>query len=370
MDADAQRLTDALAGAGASRTWLATAGVRSMVEVLSRHDGPLSHEVVDSLEEDGRREHLRALLVAAGALPAINADLSRFDRWSSRRLASLEESEDSQVIGTYVRWHLRSRLATLAERGELCSAHVSHGQHYTNVAIAYLAELRTGGRLLEDLDQADVDLLFAERPVFAASLRNFLAFAVSSRRCSRLRLPCYRAPRRELMSEECRQELVSRLAEDDSLALGDRVAGLLVLALAQPVARIVSLRTDAVGSVGGEVTIRLAKTPAPLPEQMGALVVELAERARRRTNPSLWLFPGRRAGEPLRQAVLTQRLRQLGVTCTGRRAALMALARHLPAPVLVDVLGYSRNFVAQVLSELRVDWSGYAALKARERRAS
>ena len=156
------------------------------------------------------------------------------------------------------------------------------------------------------------------------------------------------------------------------MELGDRVGGLLVLALAQPVARVVSLRTDAVSATGGEVSIRLAKTPAPLPGEMGALVAELAERAvkRQSENVSSWLFPGRRAGEPLRQAVLTERLRRLGVTCTGRRAALTALARHLPAPVLVDVLGYSRNFVAQVLSELRVDWSGYAALKARERRAS
>jgi len=51
-------------------------------------------------------------------------------------------------------------------------------------------------------------------------------------------------------------------------------------------------------------------------------------------------------------------------------AALYALARELPAPVLVDVLGYSRSFTAQLLAELRVDWNAYAALKSRERRAS
>lgn len=103
---------------------------------------------------------------------------------------------------------------------------------------------------------------------------------------------------------------------------------------------------------------------------MGALVTALADQSRSRQigAPSCWLFPGRRAGEPMRQAVLTGRLRRIDVTCRGRRAVLEALARDLPAPVLTDVLGYSSGFVGQVLSELRIDWNAYAALKSRERR--
>ncbi len=365
-----KQLVELLAGAGAKPAWLKKAGVTAMIGALSECDGPLSHEALDELPEGDRREHLRALLVAAGELPERSVDLDRFDRWSTRHLGEIEAAEDRQVISAYVRWHLRPRLATLVERGQLNEVHVSHGYHHVNTAIGYLGELRADGRRLDQLSQSDVDTLFAERPVYASTLRNFLSFALASRRCGPLRMPCYRSRRLEVMGEERRLELIERLIDDEHLDLGDRVAGLLVLALAQPVARIVSLRTDAVRVVDDGVTIRLAKSPAPLPKPMGALVAQLAERQSQRQGPGpSWLFPGRRAGEALRQKWLSQRLRQIGVTCAGRRAALMALARELPAPLLVDVLGYSRNFAAQVLSELRVDWNAYAALKAREQRA-
>ncbi len=370
MTRDAAELAELLAGAGAKPAWLKKAGVVAMIGALCGHDGPLGHEMLDALAEGGRREHLRALLVAAGELPPRDPDLERFDRWSRRRLEDIEASEDRQVISAYVRWHLRPRRATLAERHQLNGVHVAHDRQQLNAAIACLAELRAAGRQLAELTQGEVDALFAERATYAVSLRNFLSFAVSSRRCGPLRLPCYRSRRRDLMAEERRLELIEQLLCDERLALGDRVAGLLVLALAQPVARIVALRSDAVVVDGDEVTIRLAKTPAPVPKPMGALILALLERgARGRPGPERWLFPGRRAGEPLRETTLSQRLRQIGVTCAGRRAALMALARQLPAPVLVDVLGYSRNFAAQVLGELRVDWNAYAALKAKERRA-
>jgi hypothetical protein len=278
--------------------------------------------------------------------------------------------EDRQVIGAYVRWHLRPRLAALAEKDRLNGVHVAHDRQQVNAAIAYLSELRAAGRRLAELTQSDVDALFAERPTHAVSLRNFLSFAVVSKRCQPVRLPCYRSRPRDPMEEDRRLELIQCLLADESLELGDRVAGLLVLALAQPVARIVSLHTDAV-RCDGDVTIRLARSPAPLPEPMGSLVVSLVTREERLSGGEPgWLFPGRQAGEPLRQTTLSQRLRRIGVTCAGRRAALVALARELPAPVLIDVLGYSGSFAAQLLGELRVDWNAYAALKSRERRAS
>lgn len=296
--------------------------------------------------------------------------LERFDSWSRWRLEGLEPSQDRQVIAAYVRWHLRPRLVTLVERRRLNDVHLAHARQQVNAAIGYLASLAGRQQHLGELTQGDVDTLFAERASHAVSVRNFLSFAVSSKLCGPLRVPSYRSGTRELMTEERRSELISRLVGDESLALADRVAGLLVLVLAQPAARIVTLRSDAISTSGDEVTIRLAKTPAPLPEPMSALVTALAElRSANGQAPDL-LFPGRRPGEALGQRALTQRLRQIGVTCTGRRASLHTLARELPAPVLIDVLGYSRNFVAQLLDELRVDWNTYAALKARQRRAS
>jgi hypothetical protein len=298
--------------------------------------------------------------------------LDGFDRWAAERLDEAGDADDRRVALAYLRWHLRPRLAELVDRDTLDTVHIGHARQSMNAALAYLAELRAEGRLLGDLTQGELDRLFAERGTHAVSLRNFLSFAVLSKRCPPLRIPCYRSKVREPIAEAERLEKIDELLENEAIALADRVAGLLVLALAQPVARIARLSADAIGWSGDEVTVLLARTPAPLPQPMGALVAALAQRRREQTGEGVacWLFPGRRAGEPIVQTAFSQRLRQIGVTCTGRRAALYALARDLPAPVLVDVLGYSRSFTAQLLAELRVDWNAYAALKSRERRAS
>ncbi len=200
--------------------------------------------------------HRAALLIAAGALPARDNNLESFDHWSSRCLDQIQEPEDRQVIASYLRWHLRPRLVTLADAGQLYEVHIAHDRQQVNAAIGYLDELRGGGQRLEELNQTDLDRLFAERPAHAVSLRNFLSYVVSSGRSDPLRLPCYRSRRRDVMEQERRIELIP-LRDDEQLDLVDRVAGLLVLSLAQPVARIVSLRTDAIGRVGNEVTIRL-----------------------------------------------------------------------------------------------------------------
>jgi len=298
--------------------------------------------------------------------------LDGFDRWAERRLKTVGDAEDRRVALAYLRWHLRPRLAELVDRGTLDAVHISHARQSINAALAYLAELRDKGRLLSDLTQGELDRLFAERGTRLASLRNFLCFAVSSKRCPPLRIPCYRSKVREPMEESERLERIDEMLENEAIALADRVAGLLVLTLAQPVARIARLSADAVCRNGDDVTVLLARTPVPLPQSMGSLVAALAKQRREHAEEGVacWLFPGRRAGEPIVQPALSQRLRRIGVTCTARRAALYALARELPAPVLVDVLGYSRSFTAQLLSELRVDWNAYAALKSRERRAS
>lgn len=43
----------------------------------------------------------------------------------------------------------------------------------------------------------------------------------------------------------------------------------------------------------------------------------------------------------------------------------LPLAREVPAPILADLVGCGANTAAKLAHELRVDWSGYAALRAR-----
>jgi hypothetical protein len=63
------------------------------------------------------------------------------------------------------------------------------------------------------------------------------------------------------------------------------------------------------------------------------------------TNPGArWLFPGRRAGQPLHASHLSQLVRDLGIPAlAGRTAALRQLVLQIPAPVVAQALGYHHN---------------------------
>jgi len=54
-----------------------------------------------------------------------------------------------------------------------------------------------------------------------------------------------------------------------------------------------------------------------------------------------WLFPGRRAGQPLTTRTIAPLIRDLGVpTVSGRLAALHQLVLQAPAPVVAQALGF------------------------------
>jgi len=65
------------------------------------------------------------------------------------------------------------------------------------------------------------------------------------------------------------------------------------------------------------------------------------------TNPnSTWLFPGRRAGQPLRPEVLGEDIRNMGLpTILGRTAALRQLVLQAPAPVVAGMLVARRDAI-------------------------
>jgi hypothetical protein len=172
------------------------------------------------------------------------------------------------------------------------------------------------------------------------------------------------------MSQPERITLVGRLVADDNLELIDRVAGCLVLLYAQPVTRLVKLKVVDLESRGEEVWLRLAGEHLPLPEPLSRLVLELRNRRRNmRTaaNPqSVWLFPGRSAGQPIRAGHLSRRLTAIGVGRTARVAAFHQLVREIPAPVVAELLGYNPRVAAARAAELAVDWAAYATIKVRE----
>ncbi|MFE9328504.1 hypothetical protein ACIHDR_46980 [Nocardia sp. NPDC052278] len=56
---------------------------------------------------------------------------------------------------------------------------------------------------------------------------------------------------------------------------------------------------------------------------------------------SRWLFPGRRAGQPMHSETLGGLLKALGVlNVPGRTSAMRQHVQQMPAPVVADALGY------------------------------
>lgn len=324
----AEELRRQLRAAGADPAWMRRLSVPAMIEQLAEASEGITHELVDALPGDPRRrEHLRTLLIAAGLLPPKDYRLALFDCWAHERLHELIAAEERRVVASYLRWHLRPRLVDFADAGLLRAGQIGHARECVNAAISCLRELGGAGSHLGALTQADVDALFAERT--DGPLRNFLVWAIRTERCPALTFPSGRSCQRASLSEDRRLELVRSFVTDADVALEVRVAALLVLLLAQPITRVVTLQVDDVGDQAGEVVLALAHTPAPLPGPLAPLVLALAAQAgaRARSGATPWLFPGHTDGRPAAAQTLQKRLHRLGVPVSaGRRAALVALA--------------------------------------------
>jgi hypothetical protein len=81
------------------------------------------------------------------------------------------------------------------------------------------------------------------------------------------------------------------------------------------------------------------------------------------TNPnSRWLFPGRRAGQPMHSDWLAALVNELGIpTTTGRTSAIRQHVLDMPAPVVADALGYHQNTTTRIATDAGATWSRYAS---------
>jgi hypothetical protein len=186
-----------------------------------------------------------------------------------------------------------------------------------------------------------------------------------NRHMPRLALPRQQARKTAPLSQQRRLELIRRAVTAGQMPLQARVAACLVLLYAQPITRIVRLTIDDIIRAGKEMFIRLGDPPAPVPEPFAAMLLDLAGNRQNMdtaTNPrSRWLFPGRRAGQPLNPGTMREQLRLLGFSAgTARPAALRQLVLQAPAPVVARSLGYHDKTTTRLAAEAGGTWSRYA----------
>jgi site-specific recombinase XerD len=159
--------------------------------------------------------------------------------------------------------------------------------------------------------------------------------------------------------------LLGKLLTDERAPLRSRVAAVILLLYAQPVSRITRLTIDDVIRDGDQVLLRLGDPPSPVAAPVAALLLEyLGQRTNMRTatnRDSRWLFPGRRAGQPLQPRALSPLIHELGVpTTAGRGAAIRQHVLDLPAPIVATALGYHHVTTTRLAVEAGTTWSNYA----------
>jgi integrase len=348
-------------------SWLEDRRVIERIHSIATGEVPLTHDGIDMLAVSNGREHLRELLITHGILTDHNRYLAAFERWSTTRLAAIDDPGDRRLIAAYLRWHHGPRLTRLAETGQLTESRYSVARAQTNIAVRLLDWLRERGTDLVSATQADIDAWFATGPSTRVHSRSFLRWAIATHRRAPLRLPVDRQGASRAITEPARLDLLSRFLDDDDIALVDRVAGCLVLLYALPVSRISGLRTTDFQSIEGELTLRFGDDLVPVPAPLGALVDQLIGQRPNVTGAghpeSDWLFPGRCAGQPIEAEQLAERLNRHGITRAARVAALDALLTTVPAPVLAKMLDRRPWRVADRSKILGTDWRRYVALR-------
>jgi site-specific recombinase XerD len=149
------------------------------------------------------------------------------------------------------------------------------------------------------------------------------------------------------------------------LQLQARAAAIIVLLYAQPLSRVVRLTVEDVIRDGGQVLLRLGEPPTPVPGPAADLLLEwIGSRGNMNTatnRNSPWLFPGRRAGQPMNPAVLAALVNNIGVPATpGRVSAIRQHVLEVPALVVADALSYHPKTTAKLASLVGGTFSRYA----------
>jgi hypothetical protein len=364
-------LKDALAATSPPATatrWLSRPPVAAVLAGIAAGQRDLSHGELDRLEQTPVLAHLRSVLVATGTLPPRDERMAQLERFASDTIDARPDPDQRQVLRRYATWHLLRRL-----RSRNNGRHVTYEQHNVvqqrvRAAVALLGWLDSRSQTLGTCGQADLDEWLAGS---GASRRydagHFVRWA-ARQRLTPASIPAVRwqGPVRAL-DDEARWDAARRLLHDEELSARDRLAGLLVLLYAQPVARVARLTASQVAAAGDTTQIRLGTAPIMLPEPVADLARQLLEGKHGHAttgagDPSPWLFPGGQPGRPVSSGHLGQRLKDLGIQPgQARSTALFQLASELPAALLARMLGIHIEVAVQWQKISSGDWAAYAA---------
>jgi hypothetical protein len=188
---------------------------------------------------------------------------------------------------------------------------------------------------------------------------SFITWLRNSRINTALRIPY--VPREEpevSVADEHRWTIVEQLLHDTTIRRYTRIGGMFTLLFAQPLSRIVAMRTSQVTVADDTVHVAFSTLPIQMPAVLDDLIREHLDHRGKSLYASRdtgWLFPGGNPG------------RHLATRTSGPSSSRSASSptREIPAPVLVDLIGISNDNAADWARLAARDWSGYIADRAR-----
>ncbi|WP_218022510.1 hypothetical protein [Nocardia amamiensis] len=343
--------------------WLRSNGAPAILRVLNSGNRTLSHETLDELPQTKSLAHLRSVLVSIGVLPHRDEHMARLHRWTTDLIATRSDPDERAILQRYAFWHVIHRLRRRAGDTDITHPQVVAAQAVIKGAATLLDWLHSCGHTLTTATQADLDAWLIDHRTDAG---NFVRWA----RKNKLTQLDYAATRWDgpvgTIDSETRWEQARLLLHDNTIELGTRAAGLLVLLYAQHVTMISRLTVEQVSITDEHVLLRLGDEPIDLPEPVAELFRELVRHRRGhavigRPATTTWLFPGGRPGQPIGADRLRERLRQLGIhSGHARSSALFQLATELPAAILARMLGIHISVAANWQRVSSGDWMSYA----------
>ncbi len=336
---------------------------------MARGELPITHETFRSLPADRSHNYLRELLASTGVIPPYHAPIDRFERWLADILEPLD-ADSAAVISRYGHWHHLRRLRGLAEQGRLSKSAIYGARSNVSGAIRLSTWATRRGITLASLTQTQLEDYLAEHPGGRNSQQNFVAWLRRTRINPTVNIPWRESTIPEVVvSDADRWDQINLLLHDEQISLYARIGGLFTLLFAQPLEKIVAMRTNQINvEDDGRVLVAFDTIPIEMPPGLDELIRCYL---RKPGTPSIarsdhgWLFPGRHPGRHLVREVFRAKLVACGIRPgRSRHAAMFALAGEVPAPVLAELIGVADKTAVKWAALAARDWSAYVTQRA------
>ena len=337
---------------------------------MARGEIEISHDTFRALPSDRAHDYLRNLLAAVDVLPPFEIRIERMLPWIEEVIAGLPVDQ-AALIRRFAHWHVLRQVRKAAREGRLTQAIANAARRRIRVAIDLVVFLHTHDETVETATQDLLERYQEHLGRIVDDEYSFVLWLRETRINTRLRIPYIaRAGPSVTVSDEQRWRAVERLLHDDTLRRYTRIGGLFTLLFAQPLSRIVTMRTSQI-TLPGDGTVQVTFNTIPI--QMPAVLDDLIREHLTHRGKSLyasratgWLFPGGNPGLPLVTENIRAQLVAIGIKpYEGRKATLFQLAADMPAPVLAELIGITDNNAADWARLAARDWTGYIADRAR-----